>query len=518
MTAQYATVENKELLQVADAVAREKGLDKEELLDAVEQAVQVAGRRKYGHELNIRAHIDRKSGVISMYRVRDIVELEDEIEDSAVQICLKDALVFDEKAEIGGEIAESLPPIDFGRIAAQTAKQVIIQRVRDAEREKQYEEFKDRVGEIVNGVVKRIERGDIVIEVGRLEAIIRRDQTIPRENLRQGERVRAYVYDVRRERTGPQIFLSRTHPIFMAKLFAQEVPEIYDGVIEIKAVARDPGSRAKICVTSNDMNIDPVGSCVGVRGSRVQAVISELQGEKIDILPWSNDPATMVVAALAPAEVEKVVVDEIKHRLIVVVPDDQLSQAIGRRGQNIRLASQVVGWEIDAMTEEEEAKARSEEFSTLTKRFIDALNVEDVIAELLVSEGFRTLEEVAYIENEELASVEGFDPDIAEELRRRAQEYLDLQQESLNEKVKEYGMDPELQKLDGMAADLMISLGEKGVKTRDDLADLSHDEFVDLIPNSGLTREDIDQLIMNARAHWFDGDDEDAVAEDESAA
>src|SRR5208282_382939 len=412
-----ATFANQELLQVAETVARDKGIDRDEVLVAMEQAVQKAGRSKYGQEYDIRAEIDRKSGEIRLMRFREVA---DPVENEATQIPLAAAKRLNPEAEVGDFLTDPLPPIDFGRIAAQTAKQVIVQKVRDAERQRQYNEFKNRVGEIVNGLVKRAEFGNVIVDLGRAEAILRRDELLPRESFRQGERVRAYIYDVRQEVRGPQIFLSRTHPPFMAKLFAQEVPEIYDGIIEIRAVARDPGSRAKIAVISNDSGIDPVGACVGMRGSRVQAVVAELQGEKIDIIPWSQDPATFVVNALAPAEVAKVVMDEEQRRIEVVVPDDQLSLAIGRRGQNVRLASQLTGWDIDIMTEAEESDRRTEELKTRSKMFIDALDVDDVIAHLLIAEGFASVEEVAFVPLEDLTGIEGFDEAIAAELQQRA--------------------------------------------------------------------------------------------------
>ena len=417
-----ATYARPELLQVADTVARDKGIDKDEVLEAMEQAIQKAGRSKYGQEYDIRAEIDRRSGEIRLLRFREVV---DEVENDATQMPLAAAKRLNAEAEIGDFITDPLPPIDFGRIAAQTAKQVIVQKVRDAERQRQYAEFKDRVGEIVNGLVKRVEFGNVVVDLGRAEAMLRRDELLPRESFRQGERVRAYVFDVRPETRGPQIFLSRTRPEFMAKLFAQEVPEIYDGIIEIKSVARDPGSRAKIAVLSRDSGIDPVGACVGMRGSRVQAVVGELQGEKIDIIPWSSDPATFVVNALAPAEVSKVVMDEEQRRIEVVVPDDQLSLAIGRRGQNVRLASQLTGWDIDILTEAEELERRTEEFRSRSQMFIDALDIDDVIAHLLVTEGFGSLEEVAYVALEDLAGIEGFDEEIAAELQERARYALE---------------------------------------------------------------------------------------------
>jgi transcription termination/antitermination protein NusA len=490
-----------ELLQVADTVARDKGIDRDEVLQAMEQAIQKAGRSKYGLEYDIRAEIDRKNGEIKLMRFREVA---DPVANEATQIPLAEAKHLNPEAEIGDFLTDPLPPIDFGRIAAQTAKQVIVQRVRDAERQRQYKEFKDRVGEIVNGLVKRVEFGNVVVDLGRAEAILRRDELLPRESFRQGERVRAYIYDVRQEVRGPQIFLSRTHPQFMAKLFAQEVPEIYDGIIEIKAVARDPGSRAKIAVISNDSGIDPVGACVGMRGSRVQAVVAELQGEKIDIIPWSQDPATFVVNALAPAEVAKVVMDEEQRRIEVVVPDEQLSLAIGRRGQNVRLASQLTGWDIDILTEAEESERRQEEFRTRSSMFIEALDVDDVIAHLLVTEGFTSVEEVAFVPVAELASVEGFDEDVASELQQRARVFLKEQNERFELRRKELGVSDEVAAVNGMAPGLLVALGEKGIKTLDDLADLAADELIEMAaPAFKLEEAEANDIIMAARAHWF---------------
>ncbi|MGE0096654.1 MAG: transcription termination factor NusA, partial [Alphaproteobacteria bacterium] len=410
-------------------------------------------------------------------------------------------------------------PIDFGRVAAQTAKQVIVQKVREAERQRQYMEYRDREGEIVHGLVKRIEFGNILVDMGRAEAIIRREELIPRETFRQGDRVRAYIEDVREEPRGPQIFLSRTHPQFMAKLFAQEVPEMYDGIIEIKAVARDPGSRAKIAVVSHDSSIDPVGACVGMRGSRVQAVVGELQGEKIDIIPWSQDPATFVVNALAPAEVTKVVLDEEAHRIDVIVPDEQLSLAIGRRGQNVRLASQLTGWEIDIMTEAEESEQRTKELKERSQVFIEALDVDDVIAHLLVAEGFATVEDVAFVPVEELGSIEGFDESVAAELKDRAQRFIDEREERLLQRRKELGVAEDLVEIPGLNSAMLVALGEAGVKTRDDLADLASDELVDresgFLKGFDLSQDDANAIIMAARAHWFD--DEPAKAGDAPA-
>ncbi len=502
-----------ELLQVADTVARDKGIDRDEVLQAMEQAIQKAGRSKYGLEYDIRAEIDRKNGEIKLMRFREVA---DPIENEATQITLAAARHLNPEAEVGDFLTDPLPPIDFGRIAAQTAKQVIVQRVRDAERQRQYKEFKDRVGEIVNGLVKRVEFGNVVVDLGRAEAILRRDELLPRESFRQGERVRAYIYDVRQEVRGPQIFMSRTHPQFMAKLFAQEVPEIYDNIIEIRAVARDPGSRAKIAVISNDHGIDPVGACVGMRGSRVQAVVAELQGEKIDIIPWSQDPATFVVNALAPAEVAKVVMDEEQRRIEVVVPDDQLSLAIGRRGQNVRLASQLTGWDIDILTEAEESERRQEEFRTRSAMFIEALDVDDVIAHLLVTEGFSSVEEVAFVELEDLAGVEGFDEDVASELQQRAQTFLKERDERYETKRQELGVSDEIAGIEGMTPGLLVAVGEKGVKTLDDLADLAADELIEMAgAGAKLDEEEANAIIMAARAHWFA--DEPAASEGKQA-
>jgi N utilization substance protein A len=496
-----ATAFRTELLQVANAVAQEKNIDREEVLEAMEAAISKAGRAKYGHEHDIRAHIDRRGGEVRLLRYREVVE---EMTDEHTQILLKDARSIDPNIEVGGFVTDELPPIDLGRIAAQTAKQVITQQVREAERARQYNEYQDRVGEVVNGIVKRNEFGNIHVDLGRAEAIIRRDETLPREAYRNGDRVRAYIYDVRREQRGPQIFLSRSHPQFMAKLFTQEVPEIYDGIIEIKSVARDPGSRAKIAVISHDSSIDPVGACVGMRGSRVQAVVNELQGEKIDIIPWSPDPATFVVNALAPAEVSKVVLDEDQGRIEVVVPDDQLSLAIGRRGQNVRLASQLTGWDIDILTEDEESKRRTEEFHQRSQMFIDALDVDDVIAHLLVAEGFTAIDQVAYVPIEDLTEIEGFDEDVADELRARARHYLEEQERQATEQRREMGVSDELAGIEGLNANMLVKLGENGVKTLDDLGDLASDELIDILGDDAPGNEEADRIIMAARAHWFD--------------
>ena len=494
-----------ELLQVADAVAREKSIDRDEVLIAMEQAIQKAGRSKYGHEHDIRAVIDRKTGEIKLTRVQEVVD--EVVENEATQIPLKAAVRRDPNLKVGDFIIDELPPIDFGRIAAQTAKQVIVQKVRESERKRQFEEFKDRKGEIINGLVKRVEFGNVTVDLGRGEAMLRRDELLPRETFRNGDRVRALILDVREEPRGPQIFLSRTHPDFMAKLFAQEVPEIYDGIIEIKAVARDPGSRAKIAVISHDSGIDPVGACVGMRGSRVQAVVQELQGEKIDIIPWSPDPATFVVNALAPAEVAKVVLDEDSGRIEVVVPDEQLSLAIGRRGQNVRLASQLTGFDIDILTEEQESKRRQEEFKSRSQMFMDALDVDDVIAQLLVTEGFTSIEEVAFVPAEDLAGIEGFDEDVATELKTRALAWIEAEAERLNARRRELGVADEVAAIEGLTPAMLVALGEKGVKSLDDLADLAADELNDekdgILKDFEVSTEDANAIIMAARAHWF---------------
>ena len=496
-----------ELLLVADAVAREKSIEREEVLEAMEQAIQKAGRAKYGHEKDIRATIDRKTGDVRLSRWTEIV---DAIENEETQMSSADARkLFPDKA-VGDFVIDPLPPIDFGRIAAQTAKQVIVQRVREYERKRQYDEFKDRVGEIINGVVKRTEYGNLMVELGKAEALLRRDELIARESFRNGDRVRAYIYDVREEPRGPQIFLSRTHPGFLAKLFAQEVPEIYDGIIEIKAVARDPGSRAKMAVISRDSSIDPVGACVGMRGSRVQAVVQELQGEKIDIIPWSSQAATFVVNALAPAEVTKVVLDEEAGRVEVVVPDEQLSLAIGRRGQNVRLASQLTRWDIDILTEAEESDRRQDEFRRRSGLFVEALDVDDVIAGLLVTEGFNTVEELAYTPVDEVAAIEGFDDAVAEELVRRAETFLTKRDTELTERRIALDVSDDVAAFDVFTPAMLVALGDKGVKTLDDLGDLASDELIEIVGAEAMEEDTANSVIMAARAHWFDGEDGEA--------
>lgn len=509
-----------ELLQIADLVAREKVIDKEIVLEAMEDAIQKAARSRYGAENEIRAQIDKNTGDIRLFRVLEVVE---EVEEPAVQISLEDAQKDKPDAVIGDYLASSLPPMDFGRIAAQTAKQVIVQKVRDAERQRQYEEYKDRVGEIITGIVKRVEYGNVIIDLGNAEAIMRRDQVIPREHVRQNERMRGFIYEVRRENRGPQIFMSRTKPEFMGALFAQEVPEIYDGIIEIRSVARDPGSRAKIAVISNDNSIDPVGACVGMRGSRVQAVVNELQGEKIDIIPWSPDVASFIVNALQPAEVAKVVLDEERTRVEVVVPDEQLSLAIGRRGQNVRLASQLTGWTIDIMTEAEESERRQEEFMAQSARFMEALDVDDTLAHLLVAEGFTEVEEVAYVELEELLAVEGFDEDLASELQRRAGDFLEAEARAADEKRIEMGVEDALADVEGLTPQMLVALGEEQVKTLEDFAGCAADELTSkedgILRSFPLTQEDASTMIMTARVvlGWISAEDAFGGADEEEA-
>jgi len=505
-----------ELLQIADAVAREKAIDRKIVLAAMEDAIAKAARSRYGSETEVRAEIDAKSGELHLSRHMLVVET---VENPAIQISLEEARRRHPAAQIGDTIADPLPPLPFGRIAAQSAKQVIVQKVREAERDRQYDEFKDRIGDIVNGIVKRVEYGNVVVDLGRGEAIVRRDELLPREQFRNGDRIRAYIYDVRREQRGPQIFLSRTHPEFMAKLFAQEVPEIYDEIVEVKAVARDPGSRAKIAVISRDSSVDPVGACVGMRGSRVQAVVNELQGEKIDIIPWSPEIATFVVNALAPAEVSKVVIDEERDRIEVVVPDQQLSLAIGRRGQNVRLASQLTGKDIDILTEQEESERRQAEFENRTRVFIDALNVDEVIGQLLASEGFNSVEDLALVDLKEIASIEGFDDDTALELQSRARDYLAKIEAELDEKRKELGVEDAVKEVPGVTTAMLVKFGENDIKTVEDLAGCATDDLAGwterkdgeavrqagILDDFELTREEAEALIMQARlkAGWI---------------
>ena len=505
--AAVTNVAHRDLLQIAATVATEKGIERETVIEALEQAIQSAAMKKYG-ELDIRVEIDRTSGAVALLLYREVVGDDVELQPG-LHITLDEARRKNPVAEVGDFITEDLPPVEFGRISAQGAKQTIMQKVREAERARQYNEFKDRVGEIINGVVKRDERGNQIVDLGRAEAMLRRDDCLPREPLRRGDRVRAYVYDVRQESRGPQVFISRVHPDFMRKLFEMEVPEIYDGIIEIRAVARDAGSRAKIAVRTNDDSIDPVGACVGMRGSRVQAVVNELGGEKIDIIPWSPDTATFVVNALQPAEVAKVVMDEAERRMEVVVPDDQLSLAIGRRGQNVRLASQLVGWDIDIMTESGESERRTNEMRVQSEHFMEALDVDDVLARLLVTEGFSEVEEIAFESTEELLSIEGLDEGIAQELQNRAIAFVQERDLQFDARRQELGVEDDVAAVDGLTPAFLVELGEKGIRTLDDLADLAADELLqDYLPGTYLTPDDANAIIMAARAHWFEGEED----------
>ncbi len=523
-----------ELLQIAESVAREKTIDKKIVIEAMEEAIQKAAKARYGAENDIRCEIDPKTGESKLTRVLAVV---DEVENDSTEVNLADAQKRNPDAKVGDHIAETLPPLEFGRVAAQNAKQVIVQKVREAERDRQFSEFKDRIGDISNGTVKRVEYGNVIVDLGRAEGIIRRDEMIPRENVRLGDRIRAFIYDVRREQRGPQIFLTRARSEFMAKLFAAEVPEIYDGVVEIKSVARDPGSRAKIAVISKDSSIDPVGACVGMRGARVQAVVNELQGEKVDIIEWNPDAASFIVNALAPAEVTKVVLDEDSNRIEVVVPEAQLSLAIGRRGQNVRLASQLTGWDIDIMTEAEESERRNKEFTERTQLLMDALDVDEVIAQLLVTEGFASIEEVAFVDLSEIAHIEGFDADTAEQIQTRAREHLEQQEAERDTKRRDLGVADDMAEIPGMTTAMMVALGENGVKTVEDFADCATDELVgwterkkekdaEAVRHKGfldgfeLSRTDIEGMIMAARvqAGWIKAEDLVAATEETEAA
>ncbi|HTK13618.1 MAG TPA: transcription termination factor NusA [Xanthobacteraceae bacterium] len=499
-----------ELLQIAEAVAREKSIDRSIVIAAMEDAIAKAARSRYGSETDVHADINAKTGELRLARHMLVVDV---VENASNQISVEDARRRNPAAQAGDTIVDTLPPLEYGRIAAQSAKQVIVQKVREAERDRQYQEYKDRIGDIVNGIVKRVEYGNVVVDLGRGEAIVRRDEMLPREVFRNGDRIRAFIYDVRREPRGPQIFLSRTHPQFMAKLFTQEVPEIYDGIVEVRSVARDPGSRAKIAVISRDSSVDPVGACVGMRGSRVQAVVNELQGEKIDIIPWSPDIATFVVNALAPAEVAKVVLDEDKERIEVVVPDAQLSLAIGRRGQNVRLASQLTGWDIDILTEQQESEHRQAEFENRTRLFMESLNLDEVVGQLLASEGFTSVEELALVDLKELASIEGFDEETAEELQTRARENLAQVEAEYDARRKELGVEDAVREVPGVTTAMLVKFGENDVKTVEDLAGCATDDLAGwserkdgettqhpgFLEGIDVTRDEAEAIIMQAR-------------------
>ncbi|MBI1219834.1 MAG: transcription termination/antitermination protein NusA [Rhodobacteraceae bacterium] len=529
-----------ELLQTAEAVAREKMIDPDLVIQAMEDSLSRAAKSRYGAELDIRVHIDRKTGRATFTRVRTVME-DDAVENHQAQLTVAEAKRWLAEPKVGDEVIDEVPPVEMGRIAAQSAKQVILQKVREAERDRQYEEFKDRKGTIINGQVKREEYGNIIVDIGRGEAILRRNEKIGRESYRPNDRIRAYIKDVRREARGPQVFLSRTDPQFMAELFKMEVPEIYDNIIEIKAVARDPGSRAKIAVISYDNSIDPVGACVGMRGSRVQAVVNELQGEKIDIIPWNQDQATFLVNALQPAEVSKVVIDEEAGKIEVVVPDEQLSLAIGRRGQNVRLASQLTGLDIDIMTETEESARRQAEFAERTQLFIDTLDIDEMMAQLLVSEGFTNLEEVAYVDMDELLSIDGFDEGTAAELQARARDHLEAQSRKALEHARELGAEDSLINFEGLTPQMVEALTLDGVKTLEDFATCADWELAGgwttvngerkkdegVLEKFEMSLEEAQHLIMTARVMlgWVDPselaaltaeDDEEETEDDEA--
>ena len=503
-----------EILRIAETVAQEKMIETEIVLSALEEAIVKAAKNNYGEENEVVAEINQENGEILISRKMLVVE---DVKNKFLEIELKDAKKINVAAQIGDELLDPLPPMDFGRIAAQSAKQVITSKVREAERERQYNEYKDRVGEVVNGIVKRAEFGNIVLDLGKAEGVIRKDQIIPRENLRNGDRVKAYIYDVRSELKGPQIFLSRSHPQFMAKLFTQEVPEIYDGIISIKSVARDPGSRAKIAVSTDDSSIDPVGACVGMRGSRVQAVVNELQGEKIDIIKWSENVANLAIASLSPAEVLKVVLDEDQNKIEVVVSEEHLSLAIGRRGQNVKLATELTSWEIDILTEDEESKKRQEDFTSKSKLFVDSLDVDETLAQLLVSEGFGAVEEILDTDKSELLAIEGFEEEIVEELIERSKRFIEEKDIKDNQKLKEFNVSKDLLEFNFLTKTMLVTLAENNIKTLEDFAGLTTDDLIGyyedrhdknskvkgMLEEYNLTKDEGDELIMEARKIWL---------------
>ena len=495
--------QNFDVLDVAKTIAKEKGITSEEVLEAMEMAIAKAGRTKYGYELDIRAHVNRDNGYIGLFRYQEVVDnVESLPEEERVNKISKSNLSKDNSQLKTGEfLVDELPPLNFGRIAVQTAKQVIYQKVKEAEKVVQFNEFKDKLSEIVNGVVKRVEYGNLIVDLGKGEAILRREELLNREVFRRSDRIRAYITEVKFDLKGPQIFLSRAHNNFLVKLFQQEVPEIYDGIIEVKSVARDPGSRAKIAVFTKEKSIDPVGACVGMRGSRVQAVVNELQGEKIDIVLWSEDIATFVVNALGPAEVDKVIIEEDLKKIDVIVPDEQLSLAIGRKGQNVRLASALSGWSIDILTISQESERRSEEFKNLSQKFITVLDVDEVIAHLLVTEGFSSVNEIAMVSQGELASIEGFDDDLSTELINRAKNFLEKEKEENTKILKNEGLEDYLLTSKFFTTEQLILLKNNNIKTRDQLADLSSDELVEIL--NDLDTKKADEIILDFRKHWF---------------
>lgn len=486
---------NIEILQIVEAVAREKSIPRDVIISSMEQAIQTAGKKKYGHEHDIMAEINQKTGEIKLFRTFEVVE---EVEDHNTQITLEDAKHKDEEAELGKKIYEPLPPIDLGRVAAQTAKQVIVQRVKEAEKEKQFEDFKDRVGELLSGTVKRVEFGNIIVDLGRTEAIIRREDAIRSETFKMGDRIKAYIKDVVRVNKGPQIILSRTHSNIIARLLEIEVPEVYEGNIEIMAIARDPGSKAKVAVFSRDSSLDPVGSCVGVKGNRIKNVTAELGGERIDVILWKKDHVQYAINALSPAEISKVVVDEPKHNIEVIVPTEQLSIAIGRKGQNVRLAAELIGWSIDILTDEQASKKRSEEFNTSTELFMNVLDVEEIIAQLLTVEGFTEIDQIASVDVGVIASIEGFDEQLAQELQDRSVEYVNKQNEEIIGKLEALGMEQSLIDILDIDSKYILSLAEYGIKSIEDLGELSLEEFKAHVPKHNMSDDAIATLISDA--------------------
>ena len=511
-----------DMLTIADTVARAKGIDKDQVLEALESAIQKAAVSRYGLEFDIRATINRITGAIELARYTEIVESDDEVENEMTQVPLDVAKISHPDLEVGAFIIEELPPLEFGRIAAQTAKQVIVQKVRDAERDRQFEDYKDRIGEIVIGTVKRSEYNTVTVDLGMSEAVLRRDDLIGREQFRRGDRVRAYISDVRREQRGPQIFLSRTHPQFLVALFKLEVPELEDGTIQITKVSRDPGSRAKICVKAEGHDIDPVGSCVGMRGNRVQAVVTELLGEKIDIIQDSDSEQALIKKALQPAEVSRVIIDEITGKVEVVVPEDQLSLAIGRRGQNVRLASQLVGRDLDILTETQEQERRETQYAERSKVFKEIFGLDDVMSRLLVTEGFTSVEDLAEIALEELEEVGGLTATLASELHTKAKEHLANEEKAMTDAIKALKIQQDLLDFLGESP-AVISLGKADVKSLEDLADLASDELSEILIDMGITEDEAANIIMQARetAGWFDDlpavEGEDATEEEKEA-
>ena len=502
-----------ELLRIAEAVALEKSIDKELIINSMENGIAKAAKSKFGSENEIQVQINRESGDISIFRKLQIVE---KPLNTNLEISLNEAYTLDENnrnKNIGDEILQPLPSFDFGRIAAQTAKQVITFSVREAERERQFNDFYDKKDSILSGIVKRVEFGNVIVDLGGTEAIIQKNEMIPRENIKAGDRVKAYCLDVRREQRGQQIFLSRAHHKFMEKLFTQEVPEIYDGLIEIKSSSRDPGSRAKICVKAIDTSLDPVGACVGMRGSRVQAVVNELQGEKIDIVNWSEDPAIVVANALSPAEVQRVNVDSVSKKLDVILSEENLSKAIGRRGQNVRLATKLLNYEINIMTDQEDSERRQIEFKDKTENLIKNLELDETLGQLLVAEGFSSIDLIKDAKEEDLAKIEGIENEIAKELIERAKESHMKDQEEISNKIKDLGLENDLITHEGLTPGMLVTLGEQKILTLVDFADLASDELTggfDVIKGEkvkikgyleefALSKTEADQLIMTAR-------------------